>query len=95
MITPLTTIGGDMRKLSWLIVVVGVIAPAFADTDQDKRDCARRLSPADKRIAACSRLIDDEALTEKEHAWALYHRAYAYSNQSKAAEALADLENDR
>jgi tetratricopeptide (TPR) repeat protein len=70
-------------RISLSILLLGVAVPAFGISPQDGNDC--RSADPKRRIAGCSRILDD-----KNAGRAL--RAFAYNNRSAAYRELGDYE---
>jgi len=81
-----------MKRLAAALGVAMLAAAVLADTASDKRDAANRRLDPEKRIAACTRLIEDETLTPREHAWAHAQRADTLRRQERYEESLKDYD---
>jgi tetratricopeptide (TPR) repeat protein len=81
-----------MMRIAALAFGLGALsASALAATEADRRDCAGE-NPPDAKIAACTRLIEDQATQPSARAMAYRNRGNSYGN--KGLHELATLDFD-
>ncbi len=79
-----------IRKVAVALVLAFAIAPAAALTDKDKSDCEQMANPALK-VAACTRVLNSENLTQDLQAFGHHHRGVGLLLQSKFDDAIVEF----
>src|SRR3954468_14541336 len=82
---------GILQSLALTAVVVNLSSsnPASAVNRRDWTDCNQTAEP-DRSIVACTKILDDQAETSKNHAGAYLGRGRAYSAKREFDRAIAD-----
>src|SRR6516165_3147086 len=80
-----------VRHVALLLGVLACAAPALAATEEDRRSCATEHT-VDAKIAACTRVIDDQATATSVRTMAYHDRGVAYANKGLQELAIADFD---
>jgi tetratricopeptide (TPR) repeat protein len=80
-----------LRGLTFLVVVIGCSAHALAATEEDRRNCATEHN-AESRIAACTRVIEDQSTAPTARTIAYRDRGVAFANKGLRELAIADFD---
>jgi len=78
-----------MKHLIACAVIVSIALPAFAASDNNRRDCQGK-GPPDQKIAACIRVIEDSSESAANRARAYNSRGVVYHGKNDLDRALAD-----
>jgi tetratricopeptide (TPR) repeat protein len=78
-----------LRPIATAFALLLVIAPAFGANEKDLEDC-RQGTDNDRRMAACSRLLNSRSISPQDRAIAHNNRALAWRNRGDVERAIAE-----
>jgi tetratricopeptide (TPR) repeat protein len=79
------------RCVAFAVIVLCCSSLALAATEEDRRNCATERG-VDARIAACTRVIEDQATPTTVRTMAFHDRGVAYANKGLQELAIADFD---
>jgi tetratricopeptide (TPR) repeat protein len=80
-----------LRSMAFAISALCLSAHALAASEEDRRNCASEHN-ADARIAACTRVIEDQGTAAAVRTMAYRDRGFAYANKGLKDLAIADFD---